>query len=267
MEHGRTVIIGAGPAGLTAGLRARHGSAATPSSTRPTTWSAASRAAWSSRATASTSAAIASSPRCREIEALWHEILGDDLLVPRAALAHLLPRALLRLPAQAGQRAPRPRPARVGPRARQLRALAALPDRGRTHLRRLGHQPLRPPAVRDLLQDLHREGLGHAVLRDQRGVGGAAHQEPRPEDGGEERGARPGHPRRRRRHEPHRAVPLPAPRPGHDVGAVPGHRRRARDRDAPADARGARPPRWRPRDRGRGHGGRRESPAGKRATP
>jgi hypothetical protein len=40
----------------------------------------------------------------------------------------------------------------------------------------LGRQPVRRAAVLDLLQDLYREGVGHAVRRDFRGLGGPAHQ-------------------------------------------------------------------------------------------
>ena len=46
---------------------------------------------------------------------------------------------------------------------------------GRRELRAVGHQPLRQAALRDLLQDLHGEGLGHPLHRDPRGMGGATH--------------------------------------------------------------------------------------------
>ena len=35
----------------------------------------------------------------------------------------------------------------------------------RANVRGVGHEPLRPPTLPDLLQDLHREGLGHALRR------------------------------------------------------------------------------------------------------
>ena len=42
--------------------------------------------------------------------------------------------------------------------------------------RGLGDEPVRPPPLRALLQDVQREGLGRARVRDPRRVGGAAHQ-------------------------------------------------------------------------------------------
>ena len=56
----------------------------------------------------------------------------------------------------------------------QLPALALLAPSGRRELRAVGHEPLRQAALRDLLQDLHREGLGHSLHRDPRRVGRAA---------------------------------------------------------------------------------------------
>ena len=121
-----------------------------------------------------------------EVERLWHEILGDDLLVRPQDVPHLLRREVLRLSAAARERAAGPGCRRSGARAGELRPRAAVSRRRRTHVRRLGEQPVRPAPLRDLLQDLHREGLGHAVLGDQRGVGRPADQEPRPDDRAQE---------------------------------------------------------------------------------
>ena len=46
-----------------------------------------------------------------------------------------------------------------------LRLCQGLPDRAGAHLPRMGAQPVRRAAVQDLLQDLHREGVGHVAAR------------------------------------------------------------------------------------------------------
>ena len=63
----------------------------------------------------------------------------------------------------------------------------AFPIEDAAHLPRMGAQPVRREAVLDLLQDLHREGVGHVVRRDFRRLGGAAHQGARPRRRGDER--------------------------------------------------------------------------------
>ena len=55
------------------------------------------------------------------------------------------------------------------------------PIRPERSLRGLGRQPLRPRALRDLLQVLHREGLGYAHERDLCRLGGAADQGAEPD--------------------------------------------------------------------------------------
>ncbi len=147
-----------------------------------------------------------------EVEALWHEILDGDLLVRRRMSRIYYRDSFFDYPLRPAQRAAGPGIDRGGSGRGELPSRPALPDRRREHLRRLGQQPFRTPPLRDLLQDLHREGLGHAVLGDQRGVGRPAHQEPRPDDRGQERVPRQRDPRRRGRHQPHRALPLPASR-------------------------------------------------------
>ena len=62
----------------------------------------------------------------------------------------------------------------------------ALPDRDESTFDAWVSNRFGPAPLRDLLQDLHREGLGHALLGDQRDLGGAAHQEPQPHDRGQE---------------------------------------------------------------------------------
>ncbi len=146
---------------------------------------------------------------------------------PPAHVAHLLQRQLLLLSAEGLRGAHQPRPRRE----RHVRALlhvqAGLPQREARHLPRVGGQSVRRAAVLDLLQDLHREGVGHELRRDLGRLGRPAHQGPRPVDGhvaraprlavaGQE-GAR--HQGQRRGHQdPDRQLPVSAPRPRHDVG-------------------------------------------------
>ena len=63
----------------------------------------------------------------------------------------------------------------------------AFPIKDAAEFPRMGAQPVRREAVLDLLQDLHREGVGHVVRRDLRRLGGAAHQGARPRRRGDER--------------------------------------------------------------------------------
>ena len=92
-----------------------------------------------------------------------------------AAVAHSLQRQVLRLSAQGRQRAARPRPVERAADRAQLPEVALPAVPGRRELRAVGHEPLRQAAVRDLLQDLHRKGLGHSLHGDPRRMGGAAH--------------------------------------------------------------------------------------------
>ncbi len=133
-----------------------------------------------------------------------------------APVAHPLQRQVLRLPAQGRQRPGRARPDQRRAHLRQLPVVALPPLSGRRELRAVGHQPVRQAAFRDLLQDLHREGVGHSVHRDPGGMGGAAHPGAV---------ARQGHPERHRPQPPlerhqdaHQRVPVSAPRPRPDVG-------------------------------------------------
>ena len=64
----------------------------------------------------------------------------------------------------------------------------AFPVREVKRLRGLDEQPVRQEALFDLLQDLYREGVGHALRRDERGLGGAAHQGPLADERGGRRG-------------------------------------------------------------------------------
>ena len=226
-------VLGAGPAGLTAAYRlARRGVAGRRlrgrrGGRRP----GPDRS--SATATASTSAATASSPRAREVEALWEELLGPELLVrPRLSRIYWRGR-FIEYPL---------RPADVFAKVGPLELARSLASYARARLRRagrdgdlrgLGQRPLRPPPLRALLQDLHGKGLGGADRRAAGGVGGAADRRPLDRLGAA--GGAAG--RRRDAEEPDRRVPLPAARPGADVG---GDGAAGRERGAARSASGRR---------------------------
>src|SRR5574340_1503594 len=91
------------------------------------------------------------------------------------------------------------------------------PDSGSPELRGLGEQPVRPPALLHLLQDLHREGVGDELPGDLGGLGraadsGAFARERPPARASPPPGGGPG------REDPDRVVPLPAARARNDVG-------------------------------------------------
>ena len=140
-ESGEIVVIGAGPAGLTAAYELSKHDRTEPSS-NPTTWSAALRARSTTRATVSTSAATASSPRSGRSKTSGARC-SATMLLPPAHVPHLLQQQVLLLPAQAVQRAeghgavtrPRCMPS-YGRRA-------AVQTRNPKNYRGLGHQPVR----------------------------------------------------------------------------------------------------------------------------
>src|SRR6266536_2124563 len=122
-------IIGAGPAGLTAGyMLSKAGASVTVLEADPEYVGGISRTARYKGFHFDIGGHRFFS-KSKEVEDFWTEILPDDLLE----------------------------------RARQ-----GLPHQGPQELRGLGGEPVRPPPLRDLLQDLHGEGVGHEVLRDQR---------------------------------------------------------------------------------------------------
>src|SRR4029453_9069270 len=92
---------------------------------------------------------------------------GPRLGLPAASapVADLLRRAVLPLSTQAAERAGRPGSLARPARRAELSALATLPLHGGADLRAVGDESLRPPSLPDVLQDLHREGVGHSVLR------------------------------------------------------------------------------------------------------
>ena len=119
-----------------------------------------------------------------EINALWQRDPGRRVHHPLAAEPDLLQSQVLPLSAQAGRRALEARSLAVGAHPAKLHQGTPAAHPARTDLRGLGRQSVRPRALRDLLQVLHREGLGHADQRDLGRLGGAADQGPEPDRGG-----------------------------------------------------------------------------------
>src|SRR4030095_5210244 len=89
-----------------------------------------------------------------------------------AALPDLLQQAVLLLSAPRLERPVRAWDLEQLPRRPELHQDPAHADTPGGNVRPLGVEPLRQPSIRDLLQDLHREGLGHPLQRDHGRVGG-----------------------------------------------------------------------------------------------
>ena len=103
---------------------------------------------------------------------------GGRVPAPPAALAHLLPRRLLRLSAPRRGRRPPPRRRRDDPLPRLLHGGEDAPRRAAADVRGVGHGPLRPPPLRRILPRVHREGVGDSRQRDPGRVGGPADPQP-----------------------------------------------------------------------------------------
>ncbi len=157
--------------------------------------------------------------------------------VPQAPadVAHLLEQEVPRLPAARPGRDQEARPGRAHPRVPVLPLGAAQAQGTRGHLRAVGVQPLRQAALRPVLPLLHREGLGRAHVRDPRRVGGPADQGPVLLQRREGRVLRQ---QGRRDQDADRRVPLPALRPGTDVGDDDRRHPEARRADPDGDAGG-----------------------------
>ncbi len=182
----------------------------------------------------------------KEVNDLWLEIMGDEFLMrPRMSRIYWR-KKFLDYPLNGHRRHQEARPASSCARCMASYARAAHQAQGlRGEPRAVGLQPLRQAAVRALLQVLHREGLGRARRRDRRRLGRAAHQGPvllQRRQGGL--------PRQQGQQDQvaHRRVPVPALRPGPDVGADDRSHRGARRRGPALHA--GRPHRARRRRRG-----------------
>ena len=118
--------------------------------------------------------------KSKEIVDLWDEILPDDF-IERPRLSRIYYRGkFFSYPLKAFEALPQTRPVRKSRlRACPMRCAQRLPDRRAEDLPPVGAQPVRRAPVLDLLQDLHREGVGHVLRRDFRRLGRPAHQGPR----------------------------------------------------------------------------------------
>ena len=194
---GQVVVIGAGPAGLTAAYElGKRGGRATVAGgrrrgRRHQPHGGGRRLPLRHRR----SPVLHEGPRGRG--AVARDPPRRGLPPPPAVEPHLLPGEVLRLPAQAVQRAAHAR----GDRGRALRAVVPLGARpaaeGPVHARGLRRRQLRLAALRALLQGLQHQGVGGAAVGDLRRVGRAAHQGDDPLERGV--GARPGALRREAR--------------------------------------------------------------------
>ena len=153
--------------------------------------------------------------KVKEVDDLWHEIMREEFLKrPRMSRIYWNKKFLdypLRGPDVIKKLGPVELDARV-----LLLPLGADQAQGpRGHLRAVGLQPLRQAPVRPLLPLLHREGLGRPDVGDPRRVG-------RPADQGpvvlQRRQGRVLRQQGQRDQDAHRRVPLPALRPRPDVG-------------------------------------------------
>ena len=219
MSHSDVFVIGAGPAGLTAAyLLTKQGISTTVIEADPHYVGGISRTA-SYKGFLFDIGGHRFFSKSKEVVDLWNEILPDDFISrPRMSRIYYNGK-FFSYPLKAFEALDQSRPRRE----RHVRALlhvqAGLPQREARQLPRLGRQPVRRAAVLDLLQDLHREGVGHELRRDLGRLGRPAHQGPRPVDGHVARAAQlaaagqegPGHQGQRRGHQdPDRQLPVSA---------------------------------------------------------
>ena len=122
-----------------------------------------------------------------EVNQIWREILGDQLITRSRMSRIYYDRKFFHYPLKPADALLKLGLDPRGPHPRQLHQGPAPADPARAELRGLDRQPLRPPPVRDLLQDVHREGLGHADERHLGRLGRAADQGAEPGRGRLER--------------------------------------------------------------------------------
>ena len=170
--------------------------------------------------------------KVKPVNDLWFEILGKDEFLRRPRMSRIYYRKkFYDYPINAKNALDEPRPGRSGAVHGLVRLGAGEAAEGQEHPRRLRRVALRLAPLRALLQDPEREGLGRSLHRDPGRLGCAAHQGPldlargRRRAHAEEREGAAG--QGQADHQPDRGVQLPEVRPGADVGEV--HRARHRE--------------------------------------
>ena len=217
-EQNGTVVIGAGPAGLTAAYELlRHGRSVQVFEADEVVGGISrtvERDGW--RFDIGGHRFFTKVPRVRGV--LARDPAGRGLPDPAPDEPDLLPGRPVRLPAERHERPAQPGSAGGRPLPRLVRPGPAAAATRPVTLRGLGVGPVRLAAVLDLLQDVHREGLGYAGGPVAGRLGGATDQEPVAGHGDPQRAAAPAS--AHRRDQPDRGVPVPEVRARDDVGAL-----------------------------------------------
>ena len=173
-----TIIIGAGPAGLTAGYTlAKQGRDVLVLEQDPVYVGGISRTAHYKGFLFDIGGHRFFS-KSKEIVDLWNEILPDDFL-DRPRLSRIYYRGkFYAYPLKRLRGAEESRRRRKRALHGVLRLGQGLSGPGAAHLPSMGAQSVRRAALRHFLQDLHRKSVGHELRRHFRRLGGAAHQGP-----------------------------------------------------------------------------------------
>ena len=189
MSQSDVFVIGAGPAGLTAAyLLTKQGIPTTVIEADPTYVGGISRTA-SYKDFLFDIGGHRFFSKSKEVVDLWKEILPDDF-IERPRLSRIYYNgSFFSYPLKAFEALNNLGYVESALCVLSYPAQAGLPHRQPRELPRLGRQPVRRAPVLDLLQDLHREGVGHELRRDLGRLGGAAHQGPRPVERHVERAA------------------------------------------------------------------------------
>ncbi len=114
--------------------------------------------------------------KSREVVDLWNEILPNDFIQRPRMSRIFYDGKYYSYPLRGFEALAQPRAVALGDVHGLLRQDPAVPAQERDFVPGLDHQPVRRAALQYLLQDLHREGVGHAVRRDFGRLGGAANQ-------------------------------------------------------------------------------------------
>ncbi len=124
--------------------------------------------------------------KAKEVVDLWKEILPDDFIErPRLSRIYYGGK-YYSYPLSAFEALRESRPVHQRRLHAVVRLRQGISDQGCGQFPRMGAQPVRREAVLDLLQDLHRESVGHVVRRNLRRLGRAAHQGARSRRRGDE---------------------------------------------------------------------------------